>query len=75
MCFYRKAFVFKLVSNQLNILVVFNLSFTKELLIWKKSSFLGEMTHQGWTNVISGLDRKIFFTEPGFSHLAYMESH
>ena len=31
MCIYRKAFVFKPISNQLNILVGYNLSFTKFL--------------------------------------------
>ena len=31
MCIYRKAFVFKPVSNQLHILVGCNLSFTKSL--------------------------------------------
>ena len=31
MCIYRKAFVFKPISNQLNILVGYNLSFIKFL--------------------------------------------
>ena len=31
MCIYRKAVVFKPISNQLNILVGFNSSFTKSL--------------------------------------------
>ena len=31
MCIYRKAFVFKHISNQLNILVGCDLSFTKSL--------------------------------------------
>ena len=31
MCIYRNAFVFKPISNQLNILVGCNLSFTKSL--------------------------------------------
>ena len=39
MCVYRKVFVFKSISNQLNIHVGYNLSFTKSL---NTSSF--EMT-------------------------------